>query len=398
MCFILPLRIFAQDAVLKAGNRFPDIIFTNIANAPVKEWYLNKVKDDKFYIINFWGTWCSPCIPEMDSLAKLQRKYKDKIQVIAVSDDDDARKSKYLKNKPSGIWLATDKDYTLYHMFNLAYVGQCAIINPQREIVALVRTDSVNALFVEKMLKGDSLTMSAGLNEKVVITDDPFGVDSTMAHNFTVSGYKKGLRGMGKYYTTGPYKNRRLSWINASLDLLYRAAYNIKSYHVQEFFEDGLTRKDVSDFENKQSLYCVDLLVSDHQKDRLHSILQNNLNKYMPIKVREEKRELDVYVLKLDPAGNLGILKTDGGEPVMSFSGRGYEGESVFVKDFAEDYLTNELGLPVVDETSLTGRFNIKTNVEQRDKAGILKSIQAIGFTVEKTRREVPVIIYFLPK
>ena len=103
MCFILPLRIFAQDAVLKAGNRFPDIIFTNIANAPVKEWYLNNVKDDKFYIINFWGTWCSPCIPEMDSLAKLQRKYKDKIQVIAVSDDDDARKSKYLKNKPSGI-------------------------------------------------------------------------------------------------------------------------------------------------------------------------------------------------------------------------------------------------------------------------------------------------------
>ena len=45
----------------------------------------------KIVVLNFWATWCPPCVEEMPSLVQMQRKMQDKgITVLAVSVDDDA--------------------------------------------------------------------------------------------------------------------------------------------------------------------------------------------------------------------------------------------------------------------------------------------------------------------
>lgn len=51
------------------------------------EKFLNK-KDDKVYVINFWATWCAPCVKELPYFEKLNSGYKNKnIEVILVSLD-----------------------------------------------------------------------------------------------------------------------------------------------------------------------------------------------------------------------------------------------------------------------------------------------------------------------
>ena len=102
-----------------------------------------------------------------------------------------------------------------------------------------------------------------------------------------------------------------------------------------------------------------------------------------------------MYILKQKQGADITLTPCLSEKSSFGFSGRGYDGTKVTIKDFAEDYLTNELGLPVVDETGLSGYYDIKTNVEQRDNAGILRSIEELGFTVEKAEREMPVIVYY---
>jgi thiol-disulfide isomerase/thioredoxin len=44
----------------------------------------------KVIIINFWATWCGPCRAEIPDLVALQEKYRDRLQVIGISQDEAA--------------------------------------------------------------------------------------------------------------------------------------------------------------------------------------------------------------------------------------------------------------------------------------------------------------------
>lgn len=54
----------------------------------------------KIVVLNFWATWCPPCIEEMPSLVQMQKKFQGTdVVVLAVSVDDDANDyHKFLKD------------------------------------------------------------------------------------------------------------------------------------------------------------------------------------------------------------------------------------------------------------------------------------------------------------
>lgn len=63
------------------------------ANAQVKLLslaQLNKrvANTDTLYVVNFWATWCAPCVAELPNFEKLQMVYKDKpLKVLLISMD-----------------------------------------------------------------------------------------------------------------------------------------------------------------------------------------------------------------------------------------------------------------------------------------------------------------------
>lgn len=390
-CMVSTHFCFGQMAYLKAGDRMPDLVIKNIINAPVREFSINDARDGKIVLLNFWGTWCSPCIPEMDRLAKLQKANAGKIRVIGISNDLPDRLGKYIRTKPSTLWLATDTSYFLYELLGLPAVGNCLVIGADKQIIAVLETSTVDQLLIDKLLRGESIQSNANILKAVNTGEDPFGLDSLARESFTVRGYRKGSQTKGQRYNGGPFAHRRVSWFNICATTILNETYGIRSAS-QVVYE---TREDeICDFDNKNTLCCVDLLVKPEEKDSLYPILQKKLLAIVPFKARIEYRTIPVYILKRKGNEPLNMTVSSASTPSYSFDGHGYDGEGVLVSEFASDYLGSQLGIPVIDETGLKARYDIKTVNELSTKENTLTAVEKLGLTVEKGERPVKVVVY----
>lgn len=43
--------------------------------------------DDKVYVVNFWATWCAPCVKELPYFEQLNKTYDNELDVILISLD-----------------------------------------------------------------------------------------------------------------------------------------------------------------------------------------------------------------------------------------------------------------------------------------------------------------------
>lgn len=105
MFFFLPFASFAQQ--------IPAWKITDV------EQYINQ-KNDSVYVVNFWATWCKPCVEELPYLLHISKKYAGKkVKLLLVSLDFAAsypKKIEAFAQKQSItediVWLnETDADY-----------------------------------------------------------------------------------------------------------------------------------------------------------------------------------------------------------------------------------------------------------------------------------------------
>ncbi len=112
-------------SVMAAGSHAEELTIGSPAPAiEIEHWFHEKkpitsFEDGKVYVIEFWATWCGPCITSMPHLAEIQATHPDELTVISVSDEDPETVEKFLDREKegssfreitSGYWLTTDPD------------------------------------------------------------------------------------------------------------------------------------------------------------------------------------------------------------------------------------------------------------------------------------------------
>jgi thiol-disulfide isomerase/thioredoxin len=88
---------------------------------------------DKVVFINFWATWCPPCIAEMPTIEKLYQKYKDKIGFALISNED-IRMIEEFKNRNKYTFPVYQIEMDIPEVFNLSVIPATFIISPDRKI------------------------------------------------------------------------------------------------------------------------------------------------------------------------------------------------------------------------------------------------------------------------
>ena len=69
---------------------------------------------DKPLVINYWATWCVPCIEEFPAFVELSKKYEGNINFIFISDEKLTTIQKFCaKKKFDLVFVKTNEDLTL---------------------------------------------------------------------------------------------------------------------------------------------------------------------------------------------------------------------------------------------------------------------------------------------
>ncbi len=79
------LPALAADDAVAEPEAIADFTLPNLAGGNAS---LSDYLGDKVILINFWATWCTPCMKEMPKLNEMQKAHADKLQIISISADE----------------------------------------------------------------------------------------------------------------------------------------------------------------------------------------------------------------------------------------------------------------------------------------------------------------------
>lgn len=76
------------------GRRRPEFTLKDTGGRPVSASDF----DGRVWLLNFWATWCAPCVEEMPMLSRLQQSYRQKgVSIVGIALDDEEKAREFAR-------------------------------------------------------------------------------------------------------------------------------------------------------------------------------------------------------------------------------------------------------------------------------------------------------------
>jgi len=133
---VLLVAVFARsvdDHVVKDGDRAPDFSIRTDSGRTVSRGNFG----GKVLILNFWATWCVPCVTEMPSLDQLQARFASQgLVVLGVSiDKDQDAYRQFLRKVPVSFQTARDGEQKINSQYGTSKVPESYIIDRSGRVI-----------------------------------------------------------------------------------------------------------------------------------------------------------------------------------------------------------------------------------------------------------------------
>lgn len=136
-----PIQVFINKGLAQFG---PSVISKSkqqqildykwkLVNGKGETLYFEALKG-KVVLVNFWATWCPPCIAEMPSIQALYERYKDTVSFVFVSNEASTAVTNFINAK--GYTFPVYKPLTDYpKAFDVSSIPRTFLIDKQGHIV-----------------------------------------------------------------------------------------------------------------------------------------------------------------------------------------------------------------------------------------------------------------------
>jgi len=390
ICLILfacTSTIYAQSK-LNIGDNIPEIQLTNLLNSTTPETSLSNLKG-KVIILDFWATWCGPCIPAMKNLIQLQDEFSTDLQVIGIAEDKPERLQRFINNLPSKVWFGLQTK-ELQALFPYRILSHAIIINPKGKVVAITSTDNITKEIIKKVKEGKSISLPFKQeNIEFDYQADPFPPENNQNERVLLKGRIAGVSSFSKGYLNDEmYNGKRLTLINQTIPSMYRYLYK-KSYH-RTIFEIDEEKYSYKDPKNK---YCLDVIVKT-SGDEMYARGIQKLKETFEVKAKLEKRTIPVYILTVTDEWKLKTLQAKSEKRELMFQGYEFHGKKIRIHDFA-NYIENECPVPVVDETNYLEFIDIDFVYDPQKKDSFKEELAKLGLKLSKADRVMEMLVIY---
>ena len=411
LCLFLSSVALAQTAALKIGDKVPDLTINNIINYKTTSAKLSDFTG-KLLILDFWATWCSTCIPSLNSLDSLQQYFGEDLIVLPVSRQPATIIRSQIEKWRWKLPFVT-ADTVLAGLFPHHSLPHQVWIRDGK-VMSVTAHFSATASNIKAALNNSSLEL-AGKNDRLDF--DPSmplmykgngGSPERLDYQSVITGYMDGLG------HTSRFSKGIIQVTNNSVSHLYRKAleqrypwtrYNNRiKIELPASLKERLAPPERLDAESRavwyrKNGYCYNLLMPPGTPVlRMAELMYSDLDRIFPvspgISAEVEKVKVKCLVLKLLPDHEM--TGSSGGKRV-------YEKTTSLIRVLNRPFRTfadvlafeyQDLPMPFINGVEYTGNSDLEINAPITDLVAVGKELKRYGLYLAEEECLIEMLVF----
>lgn len=334
LCF--PIVAKTQTS-LNVGDTFNRNMINSAVNYHKDSLNLSEFAGKKL-LIDFWATWCGPCIKEFKKLDSLQAIYKDDLQIVLVTQEPIEKIKSFFKTSEIGKRIKLPSivnDRWLNKTFKHTGIPHEVWIDANDSVIAITGYEDVTSANIAKFIRGEKFSNVTKKDVQNHSYQKPYLIDGNGGNNQKIisssilAGYNEGLTSYVriKKDSLGHYG---ISTINLDLLKMLIIAYGKFEFRTTVYNRLFINVKDSSllarrhiqsdDAFNwmRENGFCYDLTLPYHTQsmDSVLNLMQQDLRRAFPYYGKVEKRNIECWVLTR--TSSIDKIKSKGGKETIS--------------------------------------------------------------------------------
>lgn len=436
LCGFLSLNGYTQNnSGIEVGDKLPDLPALRLTHTKDRTLTSESYKG-KFLILDFWATWCGPCIKALPKMDTLQEKFKDQLKIVLVSDETrekiDAFFATIKKIRNGDLRIGSVfQDTLLNTYFPHVTIPHYVWIDSNCIVRAITYADLVNDVNIQRFINNESLNLERKNDRTTIDADKVFFNEQISKALFVDSGFygKEHIRyrsvltkaRQGFYRGSRNTSGRILGSSLAASDLFrqafeYSFGKEIFPVHPQRLIYEvadkarfalpGKIDKPAQRVWLNENSYTYDLVLPDYYNDAKVTngdidkirkfqceIMKHNLESYFNVSLHLENRYVECLLLKSVDSVKHNPDMEFGQIGVIPKRSRVFAGRSTVSNLMMSLYVALQKEPVLVDDTNYSGPINIKLDFTAANLKSINDQLSEFGFTISRERRTLPMIV-----